>query len=251
MKRPFIPRAALLCIGLLMLLGACAAQPPVAQGISDPNEARNRAIHAANKRGDERFLRPVAHGYGKALPEPVRRSVGNFAGNLDLPKFVVNDILQGSLDDAAHNSMRFLINTTFGIGGIFDPAGQWGLPERSSDFGETLHVWGVEEGNYQELRFLGPSTERDTAGRVVDFFLNPLSYALPTPERYAMPVSAVASRLGDRYRFTETIDSVLYESADSYAQTRLLYLQNRRFQLGQDAPVEEEVDPFALDTAGF
>ena len=66
-----------------------------------------------------------------------------------------------------------------------------------------------------------------------------------------MPASAVASRVGDRYQFSETIDSVLYDSADSYAQTRLLYLQNRRFQLGQDAPVEEEADPFALDTAGF
>jgi len=180
MKRPLIPRAALLSLGLLLVLGACAAQPPVARGINDPNETRNRAIHAANKRTDERILRPISQGYGKALPEPVRRSVGNFAGNLNLPKYVVNDMLQGSVDDALHNSVRFLINTTFGVAGLFDPAGQWGLPERSSDFGETLHVWGVAEGNYQELRVLGLSTERDTAGRAVDFFLNPLSYALPT-----------------------------------------------------------------------
>ena len=237
--------------GLLLLLGACAAQPPVAQGINDPNEARNRAIHEANKRGDTNLIRPISQGYGKALPEPVRRSVGNFAANLDLPRTIVNDVLQANIDDAASNFTRLLINTTFGIGGIFDPAGQWGLPERSSDFGETLHVWGVAEGNYQELRFLGPSTERDTAGKLVDFVLNPLSYTLQTPERYAMPVSAVASRIGDRYRFTETIDSILYDSADSYAQTRLLYLQNRRFELGQDAPVEEEIDPFAIDTSGF
>ena len=160
-------------------------------------------------------------------------------------------MLQGRIDDALHNSTRFLINTTFGIAGFFDPAGDWGLPERSSDFGETLHVWGVAEGDYQELRFLGPSTQRDTAGRFVDFFLNPLSYAIPRPERYYWRLVGVAPRVGDRYRFTETIDSVLYDSADSYAQTRLLYLQNRRFKLGQAAPVEDEVDPFALDTAGF
>ncbi len=234
-----------------MLLGACAAQPPVAQGINDPNEARNRANHEANKRGDENFLRPVSQSYGKSVPEPVRRGIGNFAANIELPKFMVNDLLQGSLDDAAHNFTRFLINTSFGIGGIFDPAGEWGLPERSSDFGETLHVWGVEEGNYQELRFLGPSTERDTAGRFFDFFLNPLSYVVPNPERNALRFAGVAGRIGDRYKFGETIDSVLYDSADSYAQTRLLYLQNRRFQLGQEPPVEDEIDPFALDTAGF
>ncbi len=250
MTRPFLLRVAPLCLCLL-LLGACAAQPPVAQGINDPNEARNRAIHAANKRGDTAVIRPVSQAYGKALPEPVRRSVGNVAANLDLPRSIVNDVLQGSLDDAAHNFTRLLINTSFGIGGLFDPAGQWGLPARDADFGQTLHVWGVAEGKYQELRFIGPSTERDTAGRLVDFFLNPLSCALPAPERYARPVSAVASRIGDRYQFGDTIDSVLYDSADSYAQTRLLYLQNRRFELGQDAPVEDEVDPFALDTAGF
>ncbi|MDJ0826268.1 MAG: VacJ family lipoprotein [Rhodobacter sp.] len=245
---PFSRAAATLAV-LCAVLSACAT-PEVAKGINDPYEAQNRARHENNKRSDRVFLRPVSQAYGKGVPEPVRTGVSNFAGNVDLPRSIVNDVLQANIDDAAHNFARFLINTTFGIGGVFDPATSMGLDPRVSDFGETLHVWGATEGHYVEMPIFGPSTKRDAFGRVVDLFLNPLSYIVPTPERYAAPVSGFASKIGDRYRFTETVDSILYDSADSYAQARLLYLQNRRFQLGQE-PTEEEIDPFAIDTEGF
>ena len=238
-----------LSVALLGAFLAGCGKPEVARGINDPYESQNRAVHEANKAIDRAVLRPLSNATGGGEPGPVGRSVSNFAGNLLLPRYVVNDLFQGNIDDAAANFTRLLINTTFGIGGVFDPAGDWGLPERPSDFGETLHVWGATEGHYVELPLAGPSTKRDTIGKVVDLFLNPLSYVLPAPERYVSVVAGAASRLGDRGRFSESVDSVLYDSADSYAQTRLLYLQNRRFQLGQEA--ETEIDPFALDTEGF
>ncbi len=189
----------------------------------------------------------------RRCPDPVRQGISNFSGNFDLPGYIVNDVLQGNIDDAAHNVMRFLMNSTFGFLGLLDPASATGLYARESDFGETLHVWGAREGAYLVLPLVGPTTERDAAGEVVDLFANPLSYILPKPERYAGTVTGVASKVGDRYRFVATINSILYESADSYAQARILYLQNRRYELGQTAgaTATEDEDPFALDTEGF
>ena len=111
-------------------------------------------------------------------------------------------------------------------------------------FGGTLAAWGAPEGAYLELPLLGPSTQRDAAGKVVDLFTNPLSYVLVAPERHAGTVARVFDRVGTRDRFGDTIDSVLYESADSYAQTRLIYLQSRRFELG-DAASGAYADPYA------
>lgn len=237
-------------LGLALLVSACAA-PEVTQTINDPYEEQNRAVHEFNKQVTRVVLKPLSKATG-ADGEPgfVLKRVGDFAGNLDTPRMVVNDVLQANPEDAVHNGMRFLINSTFGIAGLFDPATAWGLPERSSDFGETLHVWGAAEGAYVELPLKGPSTSRDTAGMFVDFFLNPLRYAVPTPERYAMPASSIISELTSLAQYGDAVSDVLENSTDSYTQARLLYLQNRRFQLGQTVPAEE-IDPFALDTEGF
>lgn len=223
---------------LLTVMAACAG-PEVTGGIYDPFEAQNRKIHAVNRKIDQVVLRPVSGTYGSALPEPVRIGVGNFASNLSIPGTVVNDLLQFNIEDALHNTLRFLVNSTVGLGGLFDPALQGGVEPRDSDFGETMHVWGIGEGAYVELPLLGPSTVRDTFGGVVDFFLDPINTLVPTPERYLAPLVAVASRVGDRYRFRSTVDSILYDSADSYAQSRLLYLENRRFRLGIEADDED------------
>ncbi|WP_172300302.1 VacJ family lipoprotein [Pseudoruegeria sp. HB172150] len=230
------------------LLAACTA-PEVTQTINDPYEKQNRAVHEFNKKLDTAILKPLS-GAGGEGGGMVLKTVGNVAGNLDTPRMVVNDLLQANVEDAGHNFMRLLINSTFGIAGLFDPATAWGLPSRYSDFGETMHVWGASEGVYQELPLLGPSTTRDTAGRMVDLFLNPLSYAVTAPETYYIAGSKAVSTLSARGEYADSVDDVLYGSADSYAQTRLLYLQNRRFQLGQTVEAEEE-DPFALDTEGF
>lgn len=216
---------------VLLAVAACAG-PETAGGIYDPYEMQNREVHEGNRQLDQVLVRPASNAYGEVLPEPVRIGVSNFASNLAVPGTVVNDLLQLNLGDALHNTARFLLNTTVGLGGFLDPAKEAGIEARESDFGETLHVWGFKEGPYLELLVLGPSTSRDAVGKFVDIFLDPLGQVIPAPERYALPVASVAARMGDRYRFSGTVDSILYDSADSYAQARLLYLENRRFELG-------------------
>lgn len=225
-------------------LAACAAPPPPA-AIYDPDEAQNRDIHAFNRELDRNLLRPASSAYGAILPAPVKQGVTNFAENLDIPGDVVNNALQGRPHHALENTLRFTVNTVVGIGGLFDPASAIGLPGKETDFGETLHVWGAGEGAYVELPALGPSTERDAVGTIVDFAMNPVGRLLPKPESYWVTAANIGSKLGDRDRYSDTIDSILYDSADSYAQTRLLYLQNRRYELGQTTGGEEAfLDPY-------
>jgi len=224
------------------LLGACAAAP-APQVINDPNEADNREIHAFNRAIDSAILKPLTAGQ-TGEPGLVGQGIGNFASNLDLPGAVVNNLLQLRIGQAAENTLRFGVNTVLGIGGLFDPATALGVEGRDSDFGETLHVWGAPEGAYVELPLLGPSTDRDTFGMVVDYALNPLRFVIPKPERSVVTAAGIASTLGDRGRYSETVDSILYDSADSYAQARLLYLQNRRFELGQTSGDDDFEDPY-------
>lgn len=243
----------LLTASLSLFLAACGPAS-VPSGINDPHEQSNRRIHSFNTGFDRDVVRPISNVYGDGVPSPLRRRVGNFAENVDTPRQVVNDVLQLRFPSAVHNTWRFVINTTVGIGGLFDPASKMGLTPRPTDFGETLHVWGVGEGNYQELPLIGPSTSRDTFGMVVDLALNPLTYVIPKPEGYSTTVAKGLSRLNDRYTYRTTVDSVLYESADSYAQTRTIYLQNRRYELRQlgrgRASIEDDyIDPYADDAA--
>jgi phospholipid-binding lipoprotein MlaA len=242
------------CIAVAAMALASCGPAPIPEGINDPYEKENRLTHEMNRALDTAIVRPASGAYGGGLPQPVRRGIGNFAGNVDLPRSVVNNVLQLRAEDAVHNTLRFVVNSTVGVLGLFDPASRIGLDARPSDFGETLHVWGVGEGHYQEVPVLGPSTARDTFGTVVDLALNPLSYVLPSPERYSTTVANGLSTLGDRYTFGTTVDSILYESADSYAQARVLYLENRRYELRRlgrrGATIEDEYfDPYADDSA--
>lgn len=223
------------------LLTACAPRD-VPAGIDDPWEASNRQTHEFNKKLDKSLIRPAGNAYAGSVPQPVMTGVSNFAGNLSTPSLVVNNILQADAEGAMANSWRFVINSTLGIVGLFDVATAFGIPEHDTDFGETLHVWGAKEGNYVELPLLGPSTERDAVGRVVDMFTNPLSYVLPAPEKYAGTAALTIKRLGDRGRYSQTVDSVLHDSADSYAQGRLTYLQNRRYKLYGEAGLGDPYD---------
>lgn len=241
-------RAVVWALGLGLLSGCAGA--PGADGINDPYESTNRGIHAFNRGVDRAFVGPVSKGYGSIVPEPAQRVVGNLADTLDLPGDILNNLLQLRVGKAAENTLRLGVNLTMGVGGVFDAATAIGLPESPTDFGETLHVWGVGEGVYVELPFGGPSTARDATGILVDLAINPVRLALPEREATAATIAKLFSRLGDRNRFSETVESVLYDSADSYAQARLLYLQNRRFQLGQategtDAATDDGfIDPY-------
>ncbi len=235
-------RTTLAAFGLILLAG-CAGSPS-ADGINDPYEPTNRGIHDFNRGLDRALVGPAAKGYGNVVPEPAKRVVGNVADTLDLPGDILNNLLQFRIADAGQNTLRLGVNLTMGVAGLFDASTAIGLPGAPTDFGETLHVWGVGEGPYLELPFAGPSTARDATGTLVDLAINPVRLALPEREALAATGMKVFSRLGDRDRFSETVDSILYDSADSYAQARLLYLQNRRFQLGQTT---EGTDPGTAD----
>ena len=241
-------RAALVLLTALSLTACTTYQDPAERtdGINDPYEKQNRNIHAFNKGFDKELVRPISQGYA-VVPVEVRDRVNDFSDNLSTPGYAINNLLQGDLKGAGISVVRFVMNTTIGIGGLVDAASELGIPDQETDFGETLAVWGVGEGAYIELPFFGPSTQRDAVGFVTDFFTNPLTLATidTSPEKYIPPTAYAGSALNTRDKLKGTIDSVLYESADSYAQSRSIYLQNRRFEL--DGSAAEEVDPFEVD----
>lgn len=237
---------ALMAIGLLVACSPAAHTP--AGEIYDPYEKQNRKVHERSKKIDTKIVRPVAIGYSEVMPDDVETLINRFAFNLSLPQSVVNNTLRGNMKGATEDLYRFVVNTTIGLGGVFDPATEMNMPApHEADFGMVLYSWGVPQGAYLELPILGPSTERDAAGRFVDLFTNPLSYVIPSPESYIGTGARISSRLSDRGRYAETYDSILYESADSYAQLRSLWLQKRRFELegsGGDAYLDPYDSPF-------
>lgn len=231
-------------LGLAALSACGPATLPPGDTIEDANEAQNRAVHRFNVSVDRALGGGATDRDRRGLPQPVRRGVGNFAANLSQPGYVVNNLLQARLGDAAQNTLRFAINTTVGVGGLFDPASAIGLPAAETDFGETLHIYGVGEGDYHVLPVIGPSTTRDSVGRVVDFALNPLRH-YASPDHYPYVAAArVGGRIVERQENAAAIDDLLYRSEDSYVALRSLYLQNRRFELRGDGDLAY-FDPYA------
>lgn len=239
MTRKFVP-SLLTCCLIGAVLSGCSREidPNVTR---DPIEPFNRQMHELNRGIDKFALRPVAvstRGNGEMAAR-----ISDFSDNLGKPADIVNNVLQLRLVKASENLLRFGVNTIFGLGGAFDVATAAGMPENDTDFGETLHVWGFGEGAYLEVPFMGPSTTRDLAGTLVDMAIDPLN-TLNRDQLAGATAAKVAAKIGDRGRYSELIDSILYESADSYAQARLLYLQNRRYELGQTADEGNFVDPY-------
>ncbi|MYH59833.1 MAG: VacJ family lipoprotein [Boseongicola sp. SB0675_bin_26] len=234
-----------LAIPVVAAAAVSACSVPTEDGaINDPYESLNRVSHAFNKGADRAVIRPLSHAYGDTVPSPVRRSLSHVAAHLDEPKSVANHILQGDVESAGHSFFRFLVNSTVGVAGLFDPAaGGFGLERRQTGFGDTLAAWGVQDGAYVELPFAGPSTERDFVGLVVDVATNPVSH-ISSDVAILNTASAIPATLNVRYEFSETVDSVLRDSADSYAQLRLYYIQNRQFKLNQQDPDDTGHDPF-------
>lgn len=215
-------------------------------GIYDPFEENNRGTHQFNKDMDRWIVAPVSRGYGNSTSDGLRDVFGNFASHLGLPNDVINNVLQGELDSAVQNTGRFVMNTVVGFAGFFDPASDVNMTRVEADFGETLHVWGVAEGAYVEMPFLGPSNNRDTIGVVVDVALNPFIVILQDPQQYIGIVAYILDAMGNRYEYDSVIESILYQSADSYSQARSIYTQNRRYELGMDAE-DLYLDPYSDD----
>lgn len=237
--------------GLVLIAGlalaGCAGGPQSAEPgrVNDPMEGVNRKVHGFNK-GVDTLLFKARPGQPRSIDNGFTRAVSRAGANLSLPGKVVNALLQGRPEPAVKNTFRFAINSTIGLAGLFDPAGtSFALPEQDTDFGETLAVWGVGEGAYVELPVYGPSTARDAVGRVVDIAMNPVGQVLEGADATAAAATRVAGKVADRKRFGGVIESVLYDSADSYAQSRLLYLQMRRHQLaGKENDDAQAWDPY-------
>ena len=238
-----------LAVAVLALSG-CGTAPSGA--VQDDFEAENRQVHEMNKEFDRLFLRPVAEQTGGLVPDPAEIAILNAADTWEAPGDVVNYVLQAKPGKALGSAARFAVNVTLGIGGIFDPATALGIEKDPTTFGETMYVWGVPEGSYDELPFLGPSTDRDTAGRAIGTFVSPLGYVLTPTQGVVLLALGGAAILVERGRYSDTFDSILYDSADSYAQARLLYMQNRRFELGDDAAAGDDgfEDPYADASEG-
>ena len=160
-----------LVLALVALSFAGCATLPGKPDPRDPFERFNRSSFAFNDALDRAVAKPVAKAYKKVTPRVVRTGVSNFVSNLGTITTVVNDVLQGKMKQAGHDSGRFLLNSTLGLGGLFDPASAAGLERNNEDFGQTLGKWGVKSGPYLMLPLLGPSTVRDTVARLPDLRL--------------------------------------------------------------------------------
>lgn len=217
----------------LLLMFQTLALPALAN--EDPYEGFNRKIHNFNDFTDRKIIRPVAVGYDKVMPNPAKRLVTNFFGNLVEVGNGLNNLLQGKPKQAATDVSRVLVNTTIGIGGLFDPASRMGLRASDEDFGQTLAVWGVPRGPYVVLPFLGPSSVRDVFTRTVDSRLDPLRYYHPVSHRNSLFGFSV---LHTRSQFLAA-DSVVF--GDRYIFYRDAYLQRREFQ-EKDGEIEDPFD---------
>lgn len=218
------------------LATGCASQPiNTKRDARDPFERFNRASYAFNDALDRAILRPTAKGYKALAPQFVETGVSNFMDNLDVPMALVNNLLQGKFRPALHDTGRLLLNTTIGIGGLFDPASAAGLDKNDEDFGQTLGKWGMPSGPYVMLPFVGPSTVRDTFGAIPDEFTDPRHYV----ERDKIRFSILALNVIDTRSRQFALEETLASAYDKYAFIRNAYLQRREY-LVTDGEVPEE-----------
>jgi phospholipid-binding lipoprotein MlaA len=243
--RPTTP-VSLLSLCLLLLIG-CGALPPGKRDPRDPWERMNRTTYRFNDKFDRAIAQPVARAYRKT-PRFVQTGVHNFFTNLDYPIVMVNDLLQGQLKPFASDTARLLLNTTIGIGGLFDPATAAGLDRNERDLGQTLGKWGVKTGPYVVLPFLGPSDVRDTFGRLGDDFSTPRQYIRNPYWDYGLYVLEVIDSRSRLLDATKLVESAF----DPYAFLRNAYLQNRDFKVngGRAHSSEEQQEEKLLEESG-
>lgn len=210
------------------------------QGNRDPLESVNRGVYKFNDVTDRYVLKPVATAYKTVAPTPVRKGFNNFFSNLGSITTVLNDLLQLKFADAFTDAGRFVINSTFGLAGFIDVAGMDNIPVHKEDFGQTLGHWGVGNGAYLVLPFLGPSTLRDTTGLVFDSATSdPITYTHNIGEIRLHNQLRTAQFIDKRTELLDATDLIDDASLDPYAFMRDAYLQ-RRASLVQDGLVSQE-----------
>lgn len=212
--------------------------PGEAYAEQDPWEGLNRKVFQFNEWTDSKILRPVAKAYDKWLPRPIRSGVGNVFDNVFTPAVALNQLLQGKPKRSLSDTGRFLLNTTLGLGGLFDVASKVGIAKHEEDFGQTFAVWGAGTGNYVVLPFLGPSNVRDSFGLAVSSLINPIRFISPVEDRVAVTALYVLDLRADLIGVDELV------TGDKYLFRRDTYLQRRDFLINDGVGDE---DPFADD----
>lgn len=197
--------------------------------IYDPMEEQNRQVMAFNMAVDKAIINPVIDGYRTVAPRPVRSGIRNVLRNLRSPITFVNQLLQGDLGGARDALLRVTINSTVGVGGIFDVAGYEGIEYEPEDFGQTLAVWGVEHGPYMVVPFIGPSSIRDYGGYFADTIADPLRWHLfNTNNELLYSGKYVVDYIDIRDSLKDTLDDLERNSIDYYAAIRSTYYQHRK-----------------------
>lgn len=215
----------------------------------DPYETTNRKTFEFNRKFDRAVMDPLANGYNAVVPAPARKGIKNALENISEPTTFANEILQGKPVAAAETVARFVINTTVGIGGLWNPAEKMGLKRNSEDFGQTLAVWGIKNPPYYVMPFVGPQTTRDAFGFMTEVFLDPTNMIINSQGG----VEWIYMRLGANVLTTRaSLDQLLddlYTEKDPYLMARSAYLQRRAYVIrdGKDAPQDNVEDDLFFD----
>ena len=228
----------------LAISAGCASVPKEEGKTYDPYQNYNRKMHKFNRVADKILLKPVAKTYQTILPSVVRKGVTNFFNNLGTINTFLNAFLQGKTDQGFSDFSRFFVNSTAGIGGLFDPASHWGLEAHKEDFGQTLAVWGVEPGPYIVWPLFGPSNARDTSNIIVNNLASPLWYYDEEARAWmlwGLEIIDIRAQIGD-------IDIALDQALDSYIFEREAFYQHRRYHIYDgNPPVENDFDDFEFE----
>ncbi|MGN4190092.1 MlaA family lipoprotein [Burkholderia gladioli] len=216
-------RNTVLAVAAVAAMSGCATVQTPTKG--DPFEGFNRTMYKFNDTVDTYALKPVAKGYQWAVPQPVRDSVTNFFSNIGDVYIAANNLVQLRIADGVGDIMRVVINTVFGVGGLFDVATVAKLPKHTADFGLTMGHYGVPSGPYVVLPFLGPSTVRDTAGLAVDYAGNPLTYVSPDALSWSLFGVNLINTRANLLGAGDVLDAA---AIDKYSFVRNAYLQRRQ-----------------------
>lgn len=229
----------------LLITAACAStNPNTPAEVYDPLENVNRATHSFNQGVDKALVRPFTAGYRAVVPEAPRQGIANAMRNLREPWTFVNDILQLKFLRAGKTLGRFVVNTTFGVGGLFKASDSMGIEYHSEDLGQTLAVWGVGDTPYIVLPFLGPSNGRDAIGFGAYVFADPVTIGISKLNEKGMNLARTGvDALTLRERNFDTINGAL-DDPDSYELMRSAYRQYRRYEIFDGNPPEEDSDIF-------
>lgn len=232
-------------LALCLSAAGCAssANQEAAQA-NDPLEPMNRFFFDVNQKLDRNAALPAASFYADNVPRDIRGNVHNFLVNLGGPVDVANDILIGELSNAGEAGARFVINTTIGVVGVFDVATDWGFPEKSRDFGETLGVYGVPQGPYLVIPLRGPSSVRDFSGSYVDGYFSPLHFLHYSGSTYVGVVHSTLGSVDNRSANIVTFQDIERASVDYYATMRDYYRQKREREVEDKAVQTTELPDF-------